>query len=41
MEHKCIVSKINGCKQNAYANYENRYNTNKESFVFFRNTFKN
>ena len=41
MLHKCIVSKINDCKQNAYANYENRYNTNKVSLVFFRNTIKN
>ena len=31
MLHKCVVSKINGCKQNAYVNCKNKYDTNKES----------
>ena len=37
MLHKCVVSKINGCKQNAYDNCKNRYDTNKvsEATVWF------
>ena len=33
MLHKCVVSKINGCKQNDYDNCKNRYDTNKVSEV--------
>ena len=31
MLHKCVVNPINGCKQNAYADCENRYDKNKVS----------